>query len=112
MGVDGSYCGCLLAIGVVLGSVIKVSENRDHFLDSPWAPYVMATVHPSSILRAPDHDARERQIENVDRRSGQSKICDRVSSARDTVRGFPLLITIFVANFEERNLCCFFPSRN
>jgi uracil-DNA glycosylase len=29
---------------------------------SPLAPYVIATVHPSSILRAPDADTRHQQM--------------------------------------------------
>lgn len=28
-------------------------------MESPFAPHVMVTVHPSSILRARDHESRE-----------------------------------------------------
>ncbi len=42
----------------LLGPAFKVSERRGEFLDSPLAPLVMATVHPSSILRARDEESR------------------------------------------------------
>jgi DNA polymerase len=42
----------------LLGADVKVSEQRGRWLMSPLAPHVMATVHPSSILRAPDRRAR------------------------------------------------------
>jgi DNA polymerase len=35
-----------------------VSVERGRFVDSPLAPLVTATVHPSSILREPDSNAR------------------------------------------------------
>ena len=31
---------------------------RGQFVKSDLAPYVMATVHPSSLLRAPDDETR------------------------------------------------------
>lgn len=50
------------AVRAVLGPSTKVLENRGKFIASAWAPHVMVTVHPSSILRARDHDARESQM--------------------------------------------------
>ena len=38
------------------------SEEIWKLIPSPLAPHVMATVHPSSILRAPDDAAREREM--------------------------------------------------
>jgi uracil-DNA glycosylase len=35
-----------------------VTRERGRFVESPLAPLVTATVHPSSILRAPDEEAR------------------------------------------------------
>jgi len=35
-----------------------VTRQRGEFVESQLAPLVMATVHPSSILRAPDEEAR------------------------------------------------------
>ena len=41
----------------------KVTQQRGKLIPSPLAPHVMATVHPSSILRAPDEAARAREME-------------------------------------------------
>jgi DNA polymerase len=38
-----------------------VTRERGKFVKSPLAPLVMATFHPSSILRAPDDEARRAQ---------------------------------------------------
>jgi uracil-DNA glycosylase len=43
----------------LMGPAFRVTKQRGEVLDNPWAPGLVATVHPSSILRAPDHDARE-----------------------------------------------------
>src|SRR6201988_5234175 len=53
----------LVALGAtaaqtLLGSKFRVTTQRGQFLESTLAPYVMATVHPSSILRAPDQETR------------------------------------------------------
>jgi uracil-DNA glycosylase family protein len=42
----------------LLGRDFRVTQHRGEFLQSELAPFVMATVHPSSILRAPDEQAR------------------------------------------------------
>src|SRR6266446_9499651 len=46
----------------LLGRHFKVSMQRGEFVPSPLAPFVMATVHPSSLLRAPDDETRHREI--------------------------------------------------
>jgi DNA polymerase len=46
------------AAQALLGSSFRVSRQRGEFLDSDLTPRVLATVHPSSILRAPDEEAR------------------------------------------------------
>jgi DNA polymerase len=43
----------------VLGPSFRVSKQRGQLMESPLAPVVLATVHPSSILRAADDAARE-----------------------------------------------------
>jgi uracil-DNA glycosylase family protein len=48
------------AASVIAGSTVRVMRDRGRLLDSPLAPIVTVTVHPSSILRAPDPDARRR----------------------------------------------------
>ena len=51
------------AAQALLGRAFKVSQLRGQFVESPLAPFVMATVHPSSLLRAPDSETRHREIE-------------------------------------------------
>jgi DNA polymerase len=46
------------AAQALLGSKFKVSKQRGQFIESTLAPYLTATVHPSSILRAPDEETR------------------------------------------------------
>ncbi|HWP39339.1 MAG TPA: UdgX family uracil-DNA binding protein [Tepidisphaeraceae bacterium] len=49
------------AAQALLGKAFRVTRSRGQVLrDTPWAPAVVATVHPSSILRAPDDAARRR----------------------------------------------------
>ena len=43
----------------LLGSSVRVMRDRGKLLQSTLAPIVMATVHPSSILRARTEDERE-----------------------------------------------------
>jgi DNA polymerase len=50
------------AAQALLGKKFKVTEQRGELLRSDLAPYVMATVHPSSLLRAPDDETRRREI--------------------------------------------------
>jgi uracil-DNA glycosylase family protein len=50
------------AAQALLGKTFKVSQRRGEILESPLAPIVTATVHPSSILRAPDDDARRAEM--------------------------------------------------
>jgi uracil-DNA glycosylase len=51
---------CLGAVAAqaLLGSQFRVTRERGRFVESPLAERVTATVHPSSILRAPDAEAR------------------------------------------------------
>jgi DNA polymerase len=46
------------AAQALLGSQFRVTKQRGQLIESPLAQYVMATVHPSSILRAPDIETR------------------------------------------------------
>lgn len=47
------------AAQALLGPQFRVTKQRGEFIPSTLAPYVMATVHPSSILRAPDDETRQ-----------------------------------------------------
>lgn len=50
------------AAQALLGNSFRVTQERGKFIDSALAPYVLATVHPSSILRAPDEETREQEM--------------------------------------------------
>ena len=51
------------AAQALLGKSFKVSKQRGELVESSLAPLVMATVHPSSILRAPDDESRRAEME-------------------------------------------------
>ena len=57
------------AAQALLGPRFKVTQHRGEWVKSPLAEGVTATVHPSSILRAPDeaarHEAFERFVEDL-----------------------------------------------
>ena len=46
------------AAQTLLGRGFRVTKQRGVPVESPLAEFVLATVHPSSILRAPDDEAR------------------------------------------------------
>src|SRR5262249_54456665 len=50
------------AAQALLGRQFRVSTQRGTWVESPLAPYVTATVHPSSILRAPDEETRHAEL--------------------------------------------------
>ena len=50
------------AAQALLGKAFRVTQQRGEFVESPLAPYVAATVHPSSILRAPDDATRHEEM--------------------------------------------------
>jgi uracil-DNA glycosylase len=57
----------LVALGAtaaqaLIGRTFRVSIQRGQFVRSDLAPLVTATVHPSSILRAPDEQARHEEM--------------------------------------------------
>ena len=49
------------AARALLGKTFRVTRHRGEFVESSLAPYVMATLHPSAILRAPDEIERQEQ---------------------------------------------------
>jgi DNA polymerase len=51
------------AAQALLGKDFRVTRRRGEFIKSPLAPTVMATVHPSSILRMPDDQSRRSERE-------------------------------------------------
>lgn len=52
------------AAQALLGSSFKVTKQRGQPIASELAPLVLATIHPSAVLRAPDSAAREAALES------------------------------------------------
>ena len=54
---------CLGAVAAqaLLGRGVRVTRDRGRPLETALAPVAFATVHPSSILRAPDEQSRRRE---------------------------------------------------
>ena len=50
------------AAQALIGRSFKVSKQRGEFVPSSLAPRVLATVHPSSILRSPDDQQRRLEM--------------------------------------------------
>ena len=46
----------------ILGRDFRVTQHRGEWIKSEIAPHVLATVHPSSILRAADDDSRHEEM--------------------------------------------------
>ena len=55
---------CLGAVAAqaLLGSSFRVTKQRGQFVEGLIGPVVTATVHPSSILRAPDEETRRKEL--------------------------------------------------
>ena len=51
------------AAQALLGPKFRVTKQRGEWVAARWAPRLMATVHPSAILRAPDDNARHVEME-------------------------------------------------
>jgi len=47
------------AAQTVFGSSFRVTQKRGVPFEHRWARHVVATIHPSAILRAPDKEARD-----------------------------------------------------
>src|SRR5918999_982862 len=50
------------AAQALIGRTFRVTQSRGQFLPWDLAPTITATVHPSSILRAPDEESRDMEM--------------------------------------------------
>ncbi len=50
------------AAQALFGRAFRVTRDRGRPVPSRWAPYALATVHPSALLRAPDEKTRQSEI--------------------------------------------------
>ena len=69
------------AAQALLGKTFKVSKQRGALVESSLAPLVTATVHPSSVLRAPDERARRDEMKRFV--ADLKKVAAAHSSARE-----------------------------
>ena len=53
------------AAKALIGALFKVSVQRGQFVESPLAPYVFATFHPSALLRLRDEEEKEAAFEQL-----------------------------------------------
>ena len=51
------------AAQALIGRTFRLTHHRGEFVESPLAPLVTATVHPSSILRARDDESRHEEMQ-------------------------------------------------
>jgi DNA polymerase len=65
------------AAQTLLGSKFRVTQERGVSFQHPWAPHVVATIHPSAILRAPD---------SVQRHAEYSRFVEDLRIARGLLR--------------------------
>jgi DNA polymerase len=50
------------AAQALFGKAFRVTKERGRLVPSRFAPFALATVHPSSLLRAPDEESRHREM--------------------------------------------------
>jgi|SRR5580704_1863793 uracil-DNA glycosylase family protein len=55
-------CMGATAAHALLGKHVSVTRSHGQIVQSPHAPFAIATMHPSSILRAADAASRQRQM--------------------------------------------------
>jgi uracil-DNA glycosylase len=53
------------AAQALLGKDFRITKQRGRFFESSWAKAILATHHPSAVLRAPDHDDRARKRQEL-----------------------------------------------
>ena len=70
------------AAQTLLGPTFRLTKHRGEVLSSELAPRIVVTVHPSSILRAPDDETRHREMANFieDLRSVSPLLHERAAS--------------------------------
>jgi uracil-DNA glycosylase len=60
---EAVVCLGATAAQALLGPRFRVTKQRGEWVQAPWAKRVLATVHPSAILRAPDDETRHREFD-------------------------------------------------
>jgi uracil-DNA glycosylase len=67
----------------LLGKTFRVTQRRGELIQHELAPYVVATVHPSSILRTPDEASRHEEMQKfIDDLKSVAAALRRIGSKR------------------------------
>jgi DNA polymerase len=66
------------AAQAIFGPSFRVTRERGKVLSSKFAPRVLTTVHPSSLLRQPDEESREREYKQF-----VADLCAAVKAANE-----------------------------
>lgn len=58
---------CLGAIAAqaLMGQKFRVTREHGQFFETPWAPWLTATIHPSAVLRMPDDEKRREAFDQL-----------------------------------------------
>ena len=65
----------------LLGNAFRVTKQRGQVIRGErWAPWILATYHPSALLRIPDDDARHKAM--VEFRSDLKKVAQQITSSK------------------------------
>jgi DNA polymerase len=50
------------AAQALMGPSFRLTQHRGELLETPWAPWLLATIHPSSILRLREREERHEAL--------------------------------------------------
>ncbi len=53
------------AAQALMGQKFRVTRERGQFFETPWAPWLTATIHPSAVLRMPDDEKRQEAFDQL-----------------------------------------------
>ncbi|HKZ08230.1 MAG TPA: UdgX family uracil-DNA binding protein [Methylomirabilota bacterium] len=70
------------AAQAILGPAFRITRDRGRFVPSPLTPRVLATAHPSAVLRMPDEAARHEAMRQLVRDLGVVAKALREKAAR------------------------------
>jgi uracil-DNA glycosylase len=60
-------CMGATAAQALLGPSFRLTRHRGEFIESEWALFLLATIHPSAVLRMPDSASRRAALEEFTR---------------------------------------------
>jgi uracil-DNA glycosylase family protein len=64
---SGIVCLGATALQAIRGSQARITRDRGQFFDTAWGGWLMATFHPSAVLRAPDPKLRHEMRSQLER---------------------------------------------